>query len=403
MCFGFLLKNEPQITFFSSNKNRIKQLIFNPQGYFLMETSVIEILSNKKFQLAIGDNKLPGVIGRLLSSSVEDSLIEKRLNEVPSETTIEERRFLYNFFKYLWFGKADVLEIGPFLGGTSRAIALGMRANPMYDEKKHLLHTYDQFAPYYTGEEYSNFLAPLFDAGALPSSLRNEFKANPNQKRPFLDIFTLIHKDQDYYPLLRVVNSGLPDLPERVTQIENIFTVAEDMKFECVFVDGCKSWYGTKAFFLEMAHAMEVGAYVIFQDYGWYSCFWIPAFVEIFKDHFDQIAMVDNTYVFRMKKVITKKDILNRFPDAPAQLGSEVLRHIFNSIVHVASLRGDTRQVIFGKMQLAAALAYTGVVHEAKSILHQLSLEPYASHYYGAIDAAKKSPTYTPEGSIFLD
>jgi hypothetical protein len=278
-----------------------------------------------------------------------------------------------------------------------------MKNNPMYDPSKHFLHTFDQFAPYYSCEQYNSFLAPLFDSGALPSSLRDDFNKHPDDKRPFLDIFTLIHQNQDYYPLLKIINRSLPDLPQWAAETENLFRVAEDAEFECVFVDGCKSWYGTKSFFLEISHAMDIGTYVIFQDYGWYSCFWIPAFVEMFKDHFEQVAMVDNTYAFSVKKVLRKEDILKKFPDSPSQLNPEIFRHIFNSIIYAASLRADIRQVIFGKMQLAASLAYIGASDESKAILHQLSLEPYANNYYGVIEAAKKIPTYTPEGSIFLD
>ena len=47
---------------------------------------------------------------------LEDFSQEGFLSEIPSETSIGERKFLYNFFKRDWNGVSNVVEIGPFLG-----------------------------------------------------------------------------------------------------------------------------------------------------------------------------------------------------------------------------------------------------------------------------------------------
>ncbi|HMO18060.1 MAG TPA: hypothetical protein PKA63_07515 [Oligoflexia bacterium] len=367
-----------------------------------MSRSALEILSNKNFQLSVGDDKLPGLLGRLLSVSVDDDIIEKRLREIPSETTIEERRFLYNFFRYLWFGTGDVLEIGPFLGGTTRAIALGMLNNPAFSISKHKFLTYDQFSAYYTGESFASFLLPLFESGALPASLYDELKNETTETREFFEIFKLIHNNQDYYSLISANTGIVPDKIEDRDK-DSIFSVPKDSNFECVFVDGCKSWYGTKAFFMEIANNIRNGSYVIFQDYGWYTCFWIPSFVEIFRDHFEQIAMVDSTYTFVLKKSLTPDNVANNFPDSPEHLGSDIIEMIFNSVILKAAYRGDTRQMVFGRLQLAGALAYIGEKRRAKDIY--LSLEgDYTSKLYPEImKSAKISPTYRTECNISFD
>jgi len=53
--------------------------------------------------------------GAKFSLGIDDQTILSQLDEIPSETSSAERRFLYNFFRKIWTGNKNVLEIGPFL------------------------------------------------------------------------------------------------------------------------------------------------------------------------------------------------------------------------------------------------------------------------------------------------
>ena len=53
-------------------------------------------------------------------------------------------RFLCRFASRLWDGEGDVFENGPMLGGTTRALALGMLANPAGSPDARL-QTFDWF------------------------------------------------------------------------------------------------------------------------------------------------------------------------------------------------------------------------------------------------------------------
>ncbi len=114
----------------------------------------------------------------MLSLTVEGNAgdgtkIEDLITGIPSETSIGERRFLFNFFKEIWSGNYHVLEIGPFLGGSTRAIALGMEANSnKLDRVK--LYTYDKFSDYYNPERLENVLRPLLKKGSLNCLTRAE-------------------------------------------------------------------------------------------------------------------------------------------------------------------------------------------------------------------------------------
>lgn len=81
-----------------------------------------------------------------------NSKIKQRLNSIPSETSELERVFLYNFMRTFWDGKSKVVELGPFLGGTTRALIIGMLDNPRRLEYIKL-KTIDSFKDYYSTEE----------------------------------------------------------------------------------------------------------------------------------------------------------------------------------------------------------------------------------------------------------
>jgi len=79
---------------------------------------------------SLGNHSFPRLLGRVLGMLRAPGETENKLHEIPSQTSPEERRFLFNYFARFWSGEHDVLEIGPFMGGTTRAIALGMLMNP---------------------------------------------------------------------------------------------------------------------------------------------------------------------------------------------------------------------------------------------------------------------------------
>jgi len=207
-----------------------------------------------------------------------DRSLAARLDEIPSETSPAERRFLYRYFSMLWGGDDDVIEIGPFLGGTTRAIALGMCANPLASARAKL-YTYDRFHGYYDMHRLKQCLAPLIAYGPLEQSDLIAL----NDAAEFMDIFRKIHAPHDYYERIVPVSSELPSRADDLKDAARYFHMGEHIRTQAVFVDGCKSWFGTKHFMGEVSKAARRGATFIFQDYGWHTCFWIPAFTELLR------------------------------------------------------------------------------------------------------------------------
>lgn len=346
----------------------------------------------------LGEDVFPKAFGRILSRLDDDSILSSRLDSIPSETSPSERRFLFNFIKYFWDGKTDILEIGPFLGGTTRAIAMGMMQNPKRQPGT-LLNTYDKFDDYYTPESLREITDSLFQKGEIPSETRD----NLFSTQQFSDLFCAIHSNKNYSKVLNAHIGILRDTAdESISPVESCFRVPDNCNLGVVFIDGCKSWYGTKHFVLEISKVATSGAHFIFQDYGWHTCFWIPAFIELFSDFFSLIGSVDNTYTFLLKRSLNQDLINNRFADSPEEYGTQSLITLFDRIIYKNALRGDLKATLSASLQKAGALAYVGEKAMAREQFKALSDAPQYRPFSNIINMSRKSPTYTPTGPVHL-
>jgi hypothetical protein len=317
------------------------------------------------------------------------------LDELPSEATASERRFLYAYFAHVWPGRANVLEVGPFIGGTTRAIALGMLANPRRNNAARL-YTYDRFAGYYEPSALADYLAPLFASGALGAGEREVVE----RAGSFGEVFDAVHRDTPYVDLIERRDKPLPDTPEEVRAATGLFELDEGVEFDAIFVDGCKSWYGTKYFMRAALEAAAAGSHVIFQDYGWFTCFWIPAFVHTMGDAFALTSWVDSTYAFHVVRSVSAVDVDRTYPDTPEELGASWFDEAFGQMRAEASRRGDHRGETVLALQNAAALAYLGETAEARRRILQVRSRARFSALRPTIDAALRTPTYRPGGEL---
>lgn len=345
----------------------------------------------------MGPDLFPKLFGRLLVMVVENSDHARQLNEIHSETTVNERRFLYNFFTNVWSGSRNVLEIGPFLGGTTRAIALGMISNPNLGPRCRL-QTFDRFSDYYKGDQFDSLVRSLVEGGAIQPEMRERL----SESTSFREIFTALHQGHEYYSLVDMNERVLPETVQDVASLGNLFTLDEGLEYDAVFVDGCKGWYSTKHFMREAAKCTRPGAYFIFQDYGWYTCFWIPAFLTIMKRFFRLIAYVDNTYTFQLLQELDDRELDQSFPDTPNELGEPSLNSLFNQMIGEATIRDDGYAQFVHHLHHAAALAYIGNHPGARARLNEVASRPYPPGYRDLIQRSFKSPTYTPQGPIYL-
>jgi hypothetical protein len=346
---------------------------------------------------AFGPGLSARLLGALLGSALEPRVLA-RLSELPSATSVRERGFLVRFTARFWDGEQDVFENGPLLGGTTRALALGMLANPKRTPGA-LLHTHDWFSSRVKLDVHPQAFQHMIARGQISQGQHDDMIASGSFQR----VFEHLHTGQDYSQLVRTHEAYLPgrrgDVPAHG---EAIFAPPPDGTFGLVFIDGCKSWYGTKHWIGRMCEQIPSGSRFVFQDYGWYTCFWLPTLIGVLPEHFRLVAHVDDTYAFELLKPITPADIDARFPDTPAELGREAFAALFARLLGDAGRRSDAHSTIALTIQHAGALATIGFKDEARSRIAALLERPENHWYSGIIQEALASPTYTPEGEVTL-
>ena len=326
----------------------------------------------------------------------------ENLDVIPSETSPAERRFIYRFFAHVWRGMGDVVEVGPFLGGTTRAIARGMLANPACPPDARL-HTYDRFDEYYYADELRAYVEPLFAAGVLDDAAIETIGESASfEGAGFYDLFLRIHRGTSYERLLVPRSEPLPETPEEARERPPSFRLPADGALSAFFVDGCKSWYSTKYFLRQALPRSTPGAHFLFQDYGWYTDFWVPAVVHMTRGALTLVSYVDQTYAFQLVEPVADLDAL--VPDTAEEVGASALASGFDQLVEEASRRDDARAVVVHGIQAAAALAYVGAKDDARRRLRALARDHGRGPHREAIAAARSNPTHrqvwSPEGLV---
>lgn len=262
-----------------------------------------------------------------------DSFISKPTNfsyliGVPSQTSIRERLYLYNLFRYQWLG-GGVVEVGPFLGGTTRAIGLGMLDSKFSRGANKKLLTIDEFNNYMTLNQLLQMgVTELFDSKSLDLS----------EQIPFKSIFENYSLNQVYSHLLEPKSFRIPEFSDQFfctdTYRDILKFCASNKPIEIIFVDGAKSYYSLY-FLLEMLiSSIDSGTRIIFQDYLKVSCWWIPLIMGSLDQIFKVEAVIDSTVTFIC---VDHQELVRNFknlvPSEISHVSSTQILNSFNSEV----------------------------------------------------------------------
>jgi hypothetical protein len=320
-----------------------------------------------------------------------------RLGQIPSATVPGERQFMHSFAAELWSGQDDVFENGPLLGGTTRALALGMLANPARDPASKL-HTYDWFRSDIGLDVPENSWDVLIASGQLSRAAWEDSERSGS----FQAAFDELHSGHDYSSLLVSHRAYLPGSPEDEATMPDLFEPEPGSTWRLLLVDGCKSWYGTRYFLERVVANVPAGSHLLFQDYGWYSCFWLSAIVGMFQERFRLIAHVATTYAWELTQPIDPAELAERFPDSPQDLGPDGIDALYVEMIERAKRLADPQLTVALNLHHAGALAYIGESDRARSMIEALATRAEAAAFLDIIRNARQSPTYTPEGPIYL-
>ena len=186
------------------------------------------------------------------------------------------------------------------------------------------------FNKYYTIDEFEKFNLNI-----------SNIKIDQNKMVNFENIFDSFHDSHTYNRYIVKKIGKIPDSPDE--QFDYSFLT--NINISAVFIDGCKSWYSTRSFCSEVIHNSKVGTYFLFQDYGRFTCFWIPYFTAIFSDVFDLVHVVDSTYVFKIINLVSKEEILDRFKESPSLMNQKIMGQAFEEMYKIAKQLGKKELV----------------------------------------------------------
>lgn len=149
-------------------------------------------------------------------------------DNIPTMISAEEKRYLYWLGSFAWKGLGKVVEIGPWLGGSTTCLAAGMRVSDQNSTK--LLHGFDNFL-------WSEFMA---DRVALPidpgKSSEPFFLKNIKSYKDIVELHRRALPDE-------VIDSNIEAVNQRFSDDEKIPILDDftDGPVEILFIDGAKS------------------------------------------------------------------------------------------------------------------------------------------------------------------
>jgi hypothetical protein len=185
-------------------------------------------------------------------------------HEVPTMISAEERRYLYWLGKSVWSGAGNVVEIGPWLGGSTVCLAAGMRDSGHDPARR--LHVFD------------NFIWRDFMAARAPLGIQAGESFEPFFRRntaAFGDIVVPAARalPDEYIDDDDEAASKRASADEGVAPLDAL----PEGEVDILFIDGAKSWRG-------MCHLLRIArdrlvpgrSMLVCQDYKYWSTYWVP-------------------------------------------------------------------------------------------------------------------------------
>lgn len=237
---------------------------------------------------------------------------------VPTMISREEQRYLYWLTSSAWTGKGVVVEMGPWLGGSTLCLASGIADSEHAERFATPLHVFDNFTwrPFMAGPGRPD-LAP-------GESFEEQFRANV----------------RDYQDLLAVHCASLPDDPlpgdpaaHGIRDLDaadgSLLRWTAPEPVEILFIDGAKSWEGLRHLLAELAPHLHPGtALLVCQDYKYWGAYWVPLILELLSDRLEAVHVLErNTVTFRLTAPLSREVIheLGPFEALPVERGVDLL------------------------------------------------------------------------------
>lgn len=218
---------------------------------------------------------------------------------VPTMISLEERRYLYWLGQSAWTGQGNIVEIGPWLGGSTVCLASGMRASGHDPAAK--LHVIDNFIwrefmasraplPIQPGDSFEPFF--LDNLGGFEGIVRAHRLALPDES---------IDSDQE------AIDKRFSE-EERIPVLEEL----DEGPIEVLFIDGAKSCRGMRHLLKALNHCLIPGvSLLVCQDFKYWGCYWVPITMARLGEYLEPVHNVHDgtTLAFRLKTEIPDRVI----------------------------------------------------------------------------------------------
>ena len=250
---------------------------------------------------------------------------------VPTMLQPEETQYLYWLGASAWTGSGLVLEIGPWLGGSTVCLAAGMHASGRPSEGR--LHAVDNFL-------WREFMTAR---ATLPIQLGESFE-------PYF-----LKNLQTYHD---IVVSHAATLPDEIIEGDHEATAKRSANeagvpplnvapgegpIEILFIDGAKSWRG-------MSHLLRIvrervvpgNTLLVCQDYKYWGTYWVPMMMARLRDYVEPVHNVlgATTVAFRLAREIPQA-VLESLEDHVSRIPTEAGLALIDSARSVLVKYGD--------------------------------------------------------------
>lgn len=215
--------------------------------------------------------------------------------EIPTMLQPEETQYLYWLGASVWMSGGIVLEIGPWLGGSTICLAAGMHASGRPSEGR--LHAVDNFLwrefmvaraslPIQPGESFEPYFLKNLEtyhdivvshAATLPDeTIEGDHEATAKRSANEASV--------------RVLNAAPGEGP-----------------IEILFIDGAKSWRGMLHLLRIVRERIVPGTtLLVCQDYKYWGTYWVPMMMSRLAEYVEPVHNVlgATTVAFRLKREI---------------------------------------------------------------------------------------------------
>jgi hypothetical protein len=209
----------------------------------------------------------------------------------------EEKQYLYWLTSSVWRGSGQVVEIGPWLGGSTYCLAAGMQSSG-HETKKRLV-VYDNFV-------WREFMSERDTAVLKPGDcFHSEFRKNISTYKSIVDSYKQALPDE-------FIQSDQDAISKRYVKEENVAIfqgLPNSQPVEILFVDGAKSWLGLKHLLFHVTERLiPAESILVCQDFKYWGNYWVPLMLTFLSEYLQPIHNVlsATTITFRLVKPIPR-------------------------------------------------------------------------------------------------